>query len=70
MIEEGAKRALSDLGAVAPFDPGRPCEIEVEFMATEAFDVHRHKAGVQVTGPLTLVSRGDDWWAAWKQFYL
>lgn len=69
MIEEGAKRALSNLGAVAPFDPGRPCEIEVAFMATEEFDTHRRKAGVEVKGSQTIVSRADDWWSAWKQFY-
>ena len=31
MIEDGAKRALSDLGAVEPWSPGSPCEIRVEF---------------------------------------
>ena len=70
LIEEGAKRALSNLRAVEPYDPGRPCAIEVEFMTTDSLDEYRSKAGVEVTGPLTLVSRADDWWAAWKQFYL
>jgi len=56
--------------AVEPYDPGRPCAVEVEFMTTDALDEYRSKAGVEVTGPLTLVSRADDWWAAWKQFYL
>src|ERR1700745_2952263 len=28
LIEEAAKHALADLSAVAPYDPGRPCEIE------------------------------------------
>ncbi len=31
LIEEGARRALADLSAVTPYDPGRPCEIEVVF---------------------------------------
>src|SRR3954466_530151 len=31
LIEEGAKNALKDLGAVRPWDPGRPSEIQVEF---------------------------------------
>ena len=31
LIEAGAKQALSDLSAVEPYDPGRPCEIEIEF---------------------------------------
>src|SRR5256885_4774952 len=26
LIEEGARQALSDVGAVAPYDPGKPCE--------------------------------------------
>src|SRR5256714_7237732 len=33
LIEAGAKQALKDLGAVKPYDPGRPCEISVEFHA-------------------------------------
>ena len=69
MIEEGARKALANLGAVAPYDPGRPCEIAVEFQATDALDVFRPKRGVEITGPLSLVSRADDWWSAWKQFY-
>src|SRR3954470_8075735 len=31
LIEAGAKSALKDLGAVQPYDPGRPCEIEIVF---------------------------------------
>src|ERR671928_1126125 len=31
LVEEGAKRALGDLSAVRPYDPGRPCEVEIEF---------------------------------------
>ncbi len=69
LIEEGAKRALANLSAVAPYDPGRPCEIEVEFQTTDSLDEFRPKRGVEITGPLTLVSRADDWWSAWKQFY-
>jgi len=53
LIEEGAKRALSSLRAVEPYDPGRPCAVEVEFMTTDALDEYRSKAGVEVTGPLT-----------------
>src|SRR5438132_3642420 len=31
LIEAGAKKALTDLSAVPPYDPGRPCEIAIEF---------------------------------------
>ena len=34
LIEAGARRALGDLSTVAPYDPGRPCEIRVEFKNT------------------------------------
>ena len=36
LIEEGAKKALGDLKAVPPYDPGSPCEIKVEFKRTTA----------------------------------
>jgi D-amino peptidase len=69
LIEEGAKKALADLEAVPPYDPGRPCEIRVEFTKTDAFDGYRRKAGVETAAERTLVSRADDWWSAWQQFF-
>jgi D-amino peptidase len=69
LIEEGARTALGDLHAVEPYDPGRPCEIEVELTTTDAADAYRHKAGVEVVDPRKVVSRADDWWTAWRQFF-
>jgi D-amino peptidase len=69
LIEAGAKQALKDLGAVAPYDPGRPCEIEIEFTTPDRLEEFRHRRSVEVTSPVTLVSRGDDWWSAWSRFY-
>ena len=68
-IEEGAKRALQDLSAVSPYDPGRPCEIRVDFTTPDRLVEYRNRRGVEVTGPLTIVSRAEDWWTAWSQFY-
>jgi D-amino peptidase len=68
-IEDGARRALQDLKAVAPYDPGRPCEIQVDFTTPDRLEEFRHRRGVEVLGPTTLVSRGDDWWQAWSAFY-
>ena len=68
-IEEGAKRALQDLSAVSPYDPGRPCEIRVDFTTPDRLVEYRNRRGVEVTGPLTIISRADDWWTAWSQFY-
>jgi D-amino peptidase len=70
LIEEGARQALQDLTAVRPYDPGRPCEIEVVFTTPDRLEEYRHRRGVEVTGPASLVSRGDDWWQAWSAFYL
>jgi D-aminopeptidase len=68
-IEEGAKRALSDLGAVTPWDLGSPCEVKAEFKNTTAADALRFRAGVERIDDRTVVSRADTWWEAWRQFY-
>ena len=68
-IEEGAKQALSDLKAVEPYVPGRPAEIKVEFKNTDAAHRYGRKAGVEQLDDRTILSRADDWWSAWKQFF-
>jgi D-amino peptidase len=69
LIEDGAKRALKDLKAVAPYDPGRPCEIEIEFTSPDRLVEYRNRKNVEVTGARSIVARGDDWWQAWSDFY-
>ena len=69
LIEDGARRALGDLSAVAPYDPGRPAEIRVEYKSTGEVDRVRAKPGVEVVDDRTVVVRGDDWWSAWRGFF-
>ena len=69
LIEEGAKRALADPGAVAPWSPGSPCEVKAEFKNTAAPDKLRFRPGVERVDDRTIVSRADTWWDAWRQFY-
>ena len=69
LIEEGAKRALENLGSVAPYDPGRPCEIKVEYKHTDEPRKKALKPGVELLDPRTVVSRADDWLTAWRQFF-
>jgi D-amino peptidase len=69
LVEAGAKQALSDLKAVAPYDPGKPCEIKVEYKWTEPAAKVRFRPGVELLDARTIVSRADDWWTAWKQFF-
>ncbi|HEY7207953.1 MAG TPA: M55 family metallopeptidase [Gaiellaceae bacterium] len=69
LIEEGGRKALGDLTAVAPYDPGRPCEIALDFASNDRLQEYANRKGVEVTGPRSLVSRADDWWTAWSQFF-
>ncbi len=69
LLEEGARNALSDLSAVEPYDPGRPCEIRVQYKHTMAVDRLRRVPGVEVVEPREIVVRGDDWWSAWQSFF-
>jgi len=69
LIEQGARSALKDLKAVAPYDPGRPCEIEIEFISPDRLLEYRNRRGVEQRDAMTLVSREDDWWTAWSQFF-
>src|SRR4051812_23984203 len=69
LVEEGAKRALSDLKAVRPYDPGRPCVIKVEDKGTAPPQKLRFQSGVELLDDRTIVSRADDWWGAWRQFF-
>jgi D-amino peptidase len=69
LIEAGARDALRDLAKVAPYDPGRPCEIKVEFKSTRPPEHLRFQPGLEFPDDRVLVSRADDWWTAWKQFF-
>jgi D-amino peptidase len=69
LIEEGARQALSDPKAVAPYDPGRPAEIEIDFTSPDRLREYANRKGVEVTGPRSIVVRGDDWWSAWSGFF-
>jgi D-amino peptidase len=69
LIEDAAKRALKNLEAVRPYDPGHPCEIQIDFTTPDRLVEYRNRRGVEVTGPLTVVSKAEDWWTAWSQFY-
>jgi D-amino peptidase len=68
-IESAAAAALGDLSAVSPYDPGRPCSIEVELSVTEGADELRYRHGIEMVDSRTVVSTAGDWWAAWRQLY-
>jgi D-amino peptidase len=69
MIEEGARAALVDVTAVPPYEPGTPCEIDVELATVNAAYRYRNKAGVELVESRRIVSKADDWWTAWRQMW-
>ena len=71
LIEDGAKRALANVSAVKPWDPGRPAEIRVQYGSPEHTEKFMYRASpdIELVDPRTIVSRADDWWTAWRQFY-
>ena len=68
LIEEGARSALGRVGSAKPYNPGKPCEIEVLFQNTRAFDDFRWRPGAEVIGERRIRVTGPDWWTAWSSF--
>jgi len=69
MVEQGAERALRDLGVVEPYKPGSPCTIEVEYKVSLAVDKLRRARGVEIVDSRRIRSTADTWWQAWRQFF-
>jgi D-amino peptidase len=69
LIEDGARRALADLSAVEPYDPGRPCEIVVDFNTSDHLERYRYRPEIEITESRQITVRADDWWTAWRSFY-
>jgi D-amino peptidase len=69
LIEEGARKALSDLKAVEPYDPGSPCTIEVEYKVTDAVDKLRRARDVEIVDDRRIRVTADRWWDAWQTFF-
>jgi D-amino peptidase len=69
LIEAGARTAVEKRSSIQPYDPGRPCEIEADFSTSDLVEKYRYRQGCEILRPLTVVSRADDWWAAWRQFF-
>jgi D-amino peptidase len=70
LIAEAAAEAVTARAGAPVYTPGAPCTIEVELGAPDHAHGYRHRTGVELTGPRTVVSTGDSWWTAWRQLYL
>lgn len=69
MIEEGARTALQNLGAVEPYVPARPTQIHIELGNVDSAPQFMGRHGVELVEPLRVVSRGADWLQTWNQIW-
>jgi D-amino peptidase len=73
LIEEGVRQAVESFRRggphPAPYDPGRPCAIDVELTTVDTANRFQGRHGVEVVEPLLVVSRGRDWMTAWNQIW-
>ena len=69
MIEEGARNALRDFAPIRPYVPAAPTTIRIELNSVDKLADFKGRAGVEITGPLEVESRAEDWMRAWNQFW-
>jgi D-amino peptidase len=69
MIEAGAKKALQDLKAVAPYVPVQPTEIVFELATVDLASKYRGRHNVEIRDESVVTSRAATWRDAWDQFW-
>jgi D-amino peptidase len=69
MIEDGARRALSNLKAVKPYVPASPVTVRIELGTVEAALRFTGREGVEIHPPLGVLSRADSWQEAWDRVW-
>jgi D-amino peptidase len=69
LIEAGAKEAVEKRAGIPPYDPGKPCEVVAVFAEPDLAFRYRFRHGVELVDPVTIASRAEDWWTAWRQFF-
>ena len=69
MIEDGARRAIENRDAVAPYVPTKPTAITIELDTVDGAVQFRGRHGVEIVEPLKVVSRGAEWMDAWDQIW-
>jgi D-amino peptidase len=69
LIEAAAKEAVGKRDRVRPYDPGKPCEVVAVLGAPDLAERYRYRHGIELVDGVTVASRAEDWWAAWRQFF-
>lgn len=69
MIEDGVARALRTRNWPQPYVPAKPTTITIDLSTVDSANEFMGRAGVEIAGPLKVVSRGADWMTAWNQIW-
>lgn len=69
LIQDAAKNALLDLDQVQPYVPKQPTTIRIEVSTVDKLADFKGRPGIEITGPVTVESKAEDWMTAWNQFW-
>jgi D-amino peptidase len=69
VIEERSYEALLRQDWPRPYVPAPPITFKVELASVDRAQSFLGRAGVEVTGPRTVVSRGANFWETWDHFW-
>lgn len=69
MIEDGALKALRNLGSAKLYTPAKPTTITIEITTVDEAVDFKGRPGVEFVEPLKVVSKGPDWMQAWDQIW-
>ncbi len=69
LIEAKVKESLQDLSRLKPYKPASPTVFKVELASPDRANDFLGKPNVELVAPRTVVSRGDNFWQCWDQFW-
>lgn len=70
LIQQRVTEALSNRAAwPKPWKPEPPVTFRVELATPDKASAFLGRTGVEITGPRTVISRGENFWQAWDQFW-
>ncbi|MGI8643013.1 MAG: M55 family metallopeptidase [Thermomicrobiales bacterium] len=68
-IEAAAKRATGKIGQLPCSPPEEPWRLEVDFLNMQQCDRASRTAGIEQTGPLSIVANGDHPWEQYRTLW-
>ena len=69
LIETKVKESLEDLKRLKPYKPATPTTFTVDLATPDRTNEFRGKLNVEIVGDRRVVSRGENFWQCWDQFW-